>query len=126
MISWPLLVSIAVGGALGAVARFGIQKWLPVRGRKLPVGVLIINLVGSLVAGVVLALMVKGLVSVEVGAVIITGFCGGFTTLSTFAVETVELFRVDAWKTAYLNIIVTVVGGVGLALVAFVLTKTLL
>jgi CrcB protein len=126
VISWPLLLSIALGGALGAVARFGIQKWIPVRGPKLPLGVLLINVVGSLIAGAVLALMIKGHVSVEVGAVIITGFCGGFTTLSTFAVETVELFRVDAWKTAYLNIILTVVGGVGLALAAFVLTKTLL
>ena len=116
---------VMVAGGVGAVARYGLQRALPEKGTGIPRAVLIVNLVGSLIAGITAGLMANGKLEVAVGAMIISGFCGGLTTFSTFAVETMELFRVDAWKSAYLNIVISIFAGVGLAVAGFVLTRAL-
>ena len=92
----------------------------------MPRAVLLVNLVGSFIAGATLGLMTGGVLSELAGTIILAGFCGGLTTFSTFSVETMDLFRVNASKAAYLNIIVTVVGGVLLAILGFVVTRSLL
>ena len=87
--------------------------------------VLLVNLAGSFIAGATLGLMNGGALSELAGTIILAGFCGGLTTFSTFSVETMDLFRVNASKAAYLNIIITVIGGVLLAVLGFVVTRSL-
>lgn len=83
----PLLVlAVAVGGALGAVLRHLVSVSLAGRGR-IPWGVLVVNVVGSFVAGLALGLPLDPTLTL----LVLTGFCGGLTTFSTLSVDTVQL-----------------------------------
>lgn len=88
MASWLLLV---LAGGLGAVARFLLDGVLrPVQGR-FPWGIVVVNLLGSLLLGLVLGWGRAGLLPDPWPAVLGVGFCGGFTTFSTAAVDFIRL-----------------------------------
>ncbi len=99
-----LIWYIAAGGALGSVARFllsgVIQRSAPV---GFPAGTLIVNISGSLLLGLLMSYMLgSGVGSPAVRALLTTGFCGGFTTFSTFSYETVRLLEDGDWRRAAL------------------------
>lgn len=88
----PLLVlAVAAGGALGAVLRHlasvGLTSQGPAGSGRIPWGVLVVNVVGSFIAGLALGLPLDA----SVQLLILTGFCGGLTTFSTLSVDTVQL-----------------------------------
>lgn len=84
---------IALGGALGALARFAIGGWVTAwAGAGLfPWGTFAINVAGSLLLGIVLQALPAPAVSPDLRALLAVGFCGSFTTFSTFGYETVLL-----------------------------------
>lgn len=86
------LVWIAVFGALGSLARYGVglaaKAWL---GASFPYGTLAVNLVGSFVLALIVTLALSGRVSEELRLAIGVGFCGAFTTFSTFELEVQQL-----------------------------------
>lgn len=88
-----LFWAVALGAALGGVARFALGSLIQSRaGTDFPVAILTINVLGSLVLGFALsAAMIS--VSEPVKLFVTTGFCGGFTTFSTFSYETVALLQ---------------------------------
>lgn len=89
-------VALAVGGAgaFGALARYLVDAGLQRRtGGAFPFGTLVVNLVGSLILGVVAGLALTHAGTATARTVIGTGFCGGLTTWSTAAWETVRLGR---------------------------------
>lgn len=112
------LVALAVvtAGAVGAVARYALSVRFPVRRGRLPLGILLANVAGSAVAGVVVGLAERAALGDDVRLVLVTGFCGGLTTFSTWSVETVELAEGGRWRAAVLNIALTL--GLGLAAAA--------
>jgi fluoride exporter len=88
-----LFWAVAVGAALGGVARYALGSAIQSRaGTEFPVGILTINVVGSLVLGFALSAAL-GSASEPVKLFLTTGFCGGFTTFSTFSYETVVLLQ---------------------------------
>lgn len=89
-----VLVLVLAAGALGAVARYLVGRV----GAKAswPWPVLLVNVVGSLVAGVA--------IHTDVALVVVTGFAGGLTTFSTFSVETVQLVGQGRWRAAVANV----------------------
>ena len=111
-VSGWVVVLVAVAGGLGALVRYGLQKLLPAHGFHIPLGVLLANVIGSLIAGFTAGL---ALTTSEAGTasalIIVTGFCGGLTTFSTFAVETVQLNQAGTDKAAVLNVVANVVLG---------------
>jgi len=134
-----LVLAISVGGALGALLRYGAQLLWPARGASVPLAVLLVNVVGSAIGGAFLALaqsdaLTSGVlssgnspaVSPELTLIVMTGFCGGLTTFSTFAVETVELATSGVWRPAATNIMLNVVLGLGAAALAYALTNALI
>src|SRR5262245_52897801 len=101
------LLCVLGGGAIGAVARYLTDRALG--SRAFPLGTLIVNVVGSLILGGLagVAEAHPGL-PVWVRALTGVGFCGALTTYSTFALETVTLWRGGARAYASINICATV------------------
>lgn len=105
------LAGIAIGGAIGSVLRYLIQmqciNWF---GTKFPYGTMAVNTLGSLLIGFLsIALLGRFFVSVEIRFAILVGLLGGFTTFSTFSLETLSLIQQGSFFSAAGNIIGNVV-----------------
>nr|WP_232286367.1 CrcB family protein [Saccharomonospora azurea] len=88
-----VLIAIAAGGALGSLARYGLAELLPRSAGGFPVATLLTNVLGSLGLGVLMAFVEHGRPGRLVRPFLGIGAFGGFTTVSTFSVEAVELSR---------------------------------
>lgn len=110
MSAW-LVLGVLVAGGAAAVARFLISRALPAGPGRLPLGVLIVNVAGSLIGGVVLGLAERAAVSEDLRLILLTGVCGGLTTFSTWSVETVELALTGRWQAGIVNLIGTLALG---------------
>ena len=99
-----LVLGVLAAGGAAAVVRFLVSRALPVGPGRLPFGVLIVNVAGSLIGGVVLGLAERAAVSDDVRLILLTGVCGGLTTFSTWSVETVELALTGRWRAGILNL----------------------
>jgi CrcB protein len=92
---------IAAGGAVGAVARYGLAGWVQDRaGFHFPWGTLLVNVLGSVLIGVALRYLEAAPASAEVRALVTVGLLGAFTTFSTFTYETVALIEDGAFGRA--------------------------
>ncbi|HEX5817555.1 MAG TPA: fluoride efflux transporter CrcB [Gemmatimonadales bacterium] len=103
-----ILLYIAVGGALGSVCRYLLGNALH-RPGEFPTGTLVVNVLGSLLVGFVVRLALETThVSPEARAFLAVGFCGGFTTFSTFAWELLALGEQGAWGRAALYLALSI------------------
>jgi CrcB protein len=95
---------VALGGALGSMARFWLTNLMAVAaGAKFPWGTLLINVLGSLVIGffaLVSGKIARFSISPDFRVFVMVGICGGFTTFSAFSLQTVELLRAGEWNRA--------------------------
>lgn len=102
-----LWLAVALGGALGAMGRYGVAVAFASQQLKFPVATLTVNVLGSFMMGVFYIIIVeKAMLAQEWRHVIMIGFLGAFTTFSTFSIETLHLFQAGQWQTAvfYLGI----------------------
>jgi CrcB protein len=82
------LILVFVGGGFGSVLRYVVGKWLNNAENGIPYGTFAANIIGSLLIGIILGLVAKNeTLSQSQTLLLATGFCGGFTTFSTFAYE---------------------------------------
>ena len=82
------IILVFIGGGFGSVLRFIIGKWLNSNETGIPYGTFATNILGSLLIGIILGLAAKNdSLSQNQTLLLATGFCGGFTTFSTFAYE---------------------------------------
>ena len=104
--------AVAIGAALGGVARYYLASALQQRlGATFPWGTLVVNVSGSLLLGVLIRYaLVTPSVSVEMRALLTTGFCGGYTTFSAFSLETLMLFRAGLAQLALIYVVVSLAG----------------
>ena len=108
-------IAVAVGGALGSVARHGVnrivhQEWPLLR---FPLATVIVNIVGCGVIGVLAGLVATGRLPMRANwrEFVFVGILGGFTTFSTFGLDTITLVRSGDSSQAFLNILLHVVCG---------------
>ena len=85
--------AVAIGGAIGATLRFAVSEWIGT-----PQGTLLANAIGSLLLGICMAALASEMISKELTLFIGTGILGAFTTMSTFSVETIEMWNDDQTK----------------------------
>ena len=101
---------VAIGSAVGGVARFALATFLQQRvGPNFPLGTLVVNVSGSFLLGILLryALGTQA-ISPEVRALLTTGFCGGYTTFSTFTYDTMLLIEDGQSQRAALYVLLSV------------------
>jgi CrcB protein len=86
---------VGLGGGIGSMARYLCQRWFNENyPHPFPWGTFIVNLIGCFLIGIIYAASEKSSVlSPQTRLLLITGFCGGFTTFSTFAFENMNLLR---------------------------------
>ena len=101
MLQWQKLVLIAVAGAIGTLARYGLGGFVQEHtGKVFPWGTAVVNLLGCLAFGVLWSLWERWVASGEMRAIVFVGFLGGFTTFSTFIFETNGLLSDHEWLPA--------------------------
>jgi CrcB protein len=104
---------IALAGVVGTLSRYFLQGWIQNRSglASFPIGTLGINLIGSLILGFVIRLATSStLISPEMRGALTIGFCGAFTTMSTFSYETMKLLADGEYVLAGLYMGGTVAG----------------
>jgi len=110
---FSLYLWIGAGSALGGMGRFWISGWAAERiGSVFPWGTLIVNVVGSFVIGLLAAWAgpdSRFLINPRVSQFFMLGVCGGFTTFSSFSLQTLNLVREGQWTGAGLNIMGSVI-----------------
>ena len=116
--------AVAVGAAAGGLSRYYLSLSLQPRLGSFPWSTLLINVTGSLLRGFIMsyALAVPS-VSVEVRALLTTGFCGGYTTFSTYSFETATLLQDGQYERAAAYAIGSMVLAVAATFAGFVLAR---
>ncbi len=104
---------IALGSALGGVARYWISGVVAQRfGEAFPVGTLVVNVTGSFVIGFIATVSDPGgrmLMNATARRFMMAGLCGGYTTFSSFSLQTLNLARDGEWLYAAANVMLSVV-----------------
>lgn len=119
------LLFIALGGALGAVARYGLGNAVhSLWSLRFPAGTFLVNVLGSFLIGVVFVLITeKGYIHPDWRSVLMVGFLGAFTTFSTFSLETVSLLESGQWVTALVYVLSSLIACVTAVAAAILLTR---
>ncbi len=119
-----LMAGVALAGAVGAPVRYLVDRFVERRTRGLfPLGTFAINVSGSFLLGVIAGLALYHALPETPRTVLGSGFCGAYTTFSTFTYETVTLVEGRAYRPALGNVVLSSIvpalaAGVGLALAA--------
>jgi CrcB protein len=116
---------IALGGASGSVIRYVlggmIQTAVP-SPPSFPYGTLAVNIIGCVLIGLLRHAFMGDPRQTQLQALLITGFCGGFTTFSAFSIETVGLIRGGEWAMASIYVFLSVAAGIAGTMIAFAKT----
>ena len=108
---------ILVGGAVGSLARYQLSRWVNfTTGSTFPWGTMVVNLLGAFIIGFLTGLFERWVVSPQWRMLLIVGFLGGFTTFSTFGLETFTLLKKSEFLPALANFALT--NFLGIAFVA--------
>jgi CrcB protein len=110
-----VIALVLLAGAAGAVLRFFTLRLV-----RAPWAVLVVNVAGSFIGGLLI-----GATTGDVRLILLTGFCGGLTTFSTFSVETVQLVMERRVRTAMLSVAANLVLGIAAAAIGYAVTGLL-
>lgn len=120
-------VMIAVGGAIGAIARYQVASLIQARVPVgFPYGTFVVNVTGCLIMGMVTALLTDRLVTNPNWRFLIPiGFVGAYTTFSTFELEVFQAINEGAWSIAAANVVASCIAGYVALWIGFVVARVL-
>jgi CrcB protein len=111
--SWLAVLYVGLGGFIGAAARYGLSLGLAGLSIVIPYGTLLANILGCFVIGVLLGFAVQtDAITPGARLFLATGFCGGFTTMSSFVYELASLARAGDFAIAGLYFSATIIGSI--------------
>lgn len=118
-------LAVAFGGSIGAISRYATVIFAQnIWGLRFPYGTLVVNTVGSLLAGFFLTLLVGRFSGEEYWRLFFfTGFLGAYTTFSSFAAESLFLFEQGQWLKLFTNILVNNIGALSMVLIGTLLAR---
>jgi fluoride exporter len=120
------LVLVIAGAAIGAPLRYLGDRAIQSRHDTVfPWGTFTVNVLGSLILGVITGAVAAGDASPQVQLAVGTGFCGALTTYSTFSYETLRLLEDDARLFAAANVVASIVAGLGSAFLGVAISQAL-
>ncbi|TXK18720.1 CrcB family protein [Homoserinibacter sp. GY 40078] len=113
--SIAVVIAAVAAGAVGALVRHLVARMFAGRPARLPWAVLIVNVAGSLIGGIVLGLSQSGVWGADARYIVLSGLCGGLTTFSTFSTETIQLALEGRMRAAAISVGTNLVLGIGAA-----------
>ena len=116
-----IAAAVIVAGAIGALLRYLLSRRLSDSRSPFPWAVLTVNVAGSAIGGLVLGLATAGALSSDLRLILLTGFCGGLTTFSTFSVESIQLVLDGKARYAVASVLLNLVLGIAAAALTFAL-----
>jgi CrcB protein len=119
------LLFVAIGGAAGSVLRYLTSVFTSrYFYGHFPLATFITNAIGCLLIGLLMGFFVKNnLLNSNLKWLLVTGFCGGYTTFSAFAFENLSLFQSQQYTTAFLYIAASIIIGLAAVWLGLTLTK---
>jgi CrcB protein len=119
------ILIVGLGGGAGSMLRFGVQKiFQPQSTGSFPIGTFIVNLVGCFLIGVLGNWIIRTMNgNEELKQLLMTGFCGGFTTFSAFTIESTELLKENKTTLFLIYVSVSVLGGLFATLIGLRISK---
>lgn len=123
-----ILLLIGGGSCVGGIGRYLLQQFVQDRfPSSIPLGTLTVNIIGCFIIGIIYALSNKGnILTPQMRLLLATGFCGGFTTFSSFAYENVSMALDAEFYYPIIYILLSVVFGFGSVYAGILLTKLIL
>lgn len=108
------ILLVGIGGAIGSIFRYLISvSTNKIWNNSFPLGTFVINIIGCLIIGIIVSLAQKqNIIDNNLKLLLITGFCGGFTTFSTFSLENIQLLNSGNIIAFILNILLSVSVGI--------------
>ncbi|MBI9067818.1 MAG: fluoride efflux transporter CrcB [Salinivirgaceae bacterium] len=121
------ILLIGSGGFVGSVLRYFVQQWfVQLSDSKIPWGTFTANILGSLIIGIIYAFVEKqGYFSQELRLLFAVGFCGGFTTFSSFAAENFQLIKYGDFLSFAIYTSISVISGLLAVWAGMMVVKTL-
>ncbi len=115
------LLLVGAGGFLGAISRYGISQIF--HPSKLHFGTIAVNLIGCLLIGIAFGFLSRDAMAKPAQLLLITGFLGGFTTFSTFGLDTLKMIHQGAIGTAIIYVAISAILGIALVAAGYEISK---
>lgn len=119
------LLLVFLGGGLGSTLRYLTSVYLANPSQVFPKATFLVNLIGSLLIGLIVGYQLKHQPNDTLSLLLVTGFCGGFTTFSAFSLESYNLWKAQEWSTLSIYITASLIFGILLAALGVFLAQRL-
>ena len=122
-----LWLAVAIGGSVGALARYAVSELFSPMSFKFPLATLAVNLLGSLLIGVMYVVIVEKVLLPPIARqLIIVGFLGAFTTFSAFSIESLHLLQAGQWQVAVIYAVLSFFGGIAAVFCGIFITEKII
>ncbi len=115
------ILLVGIGGMIGSMLRYSL--FLFIGNHSFPYATLVVNVLGSLIIGIILGINMDAMGSNTLRLFLATGICGGFTTFSALSIESMQLLQQQKYVTAATYVAVSVVLGIAAAFAGFFISK---
>lgn len=105
---------VFIGGGIGSCLRYGISLWIPTKTNGFPISTFLANLLSCFLIGLLIGFLTRSQINEIQRMLLITGFCGGFSTFSTFSAEIYQLLKVGYYGVTIAYIALSIIFGVAL------------